>query len=78
MYAYAKYLDILGISCDSFDEKVNVKIGRGTGKQIENIYKIRKLCDEYSIKFKLNTVVCRYNFEEDMNEFVAKLAPFRW
>ena len=78
MDEYSKFLDILGISCDSFDEKVNIKIGRGTGKQIENIFKVRELCDEYNIKFKLNTVVCRYNYQEDMNEFVAKLAPFRW
>lgn len=75
---YSAYLDILGISCDSFDEKINIKIGRGNGKQIENIFKIRELCYKYNIKFKLNTVVCRYNFQEDMNESIARLAPFRW
>ena len=78
MEKYAKYLDILGISCDSFDEKVNVKIGRGTGKHIENIFKVRNMCYEHNIKFKLNTVVCRYNFMEDMNDFIERLQPFRW
>lgn len=78
MKKYAKYLDILGISCDSFDESTNVKIGRGTGKQVENVFKVRQLCDEYNVKFKLNTVVCSYNVDEDMNEPVARLAPFRW
>jgi radical S-adenosyl methionine domain-containing protein 2 len=28
--------------------------------------------------FKLNTVVCRLSFEEDMNKHVAALNPFRW
>ena len=28
---YGKYLDILAISCDSFDARVNKKIGRGAG-----------------------------------------------
>jgi radical S-adenosyl methionine domain-containing protein 2 len=78
MNRYSKYLDILGISCDSFDEKINIKIGRGKGKQIENIFKTRELCYKYNIKFKLNTVVCKYNYLEDMNEFVARLDPFRW
>jgi radical S-adenosyl methionine domain-containing protein 2 len=75
---YSAYLDILGISCDSFIESVNVKIGRGTGKHIDNIFKVRQLCYEYNIKFKLNTVVCKYNYMEDMNESIARLAPFRW
>ncbi|KAJ2987957.1 hypothetical protein HDV02_005873, partial [Globomyces sp. JEL0801] len=29
---YAKYIDIIAISCDSFDPKTNAKIGRGDGK----------------------------------------------
>jgi radical S-adenosyl methionine domain-containing protein 2 len=30
---YGTYLDILAISCDSFNEEVNEKIGRGAGKE---------------------------------------------
>ena len=75
---YAIYLDILGISCDSFIESVNIKIGRGTGKHVKNIFKVRQLCYDYNLKFKLNTVVCKYNFMEDMNESIARLEPFRW
>jgi len=74
----ADYIDILGISCDSFKEDVNVKIGRGDGKQIANIFRIRELCFKFNIKFKLNTVVCKYNYMEDMNEFIERLQPFRW
>ena len=51
MEKYSKYLDILGISCDSFDETVNVKIGRGTGKHIENIFKVS--LNEFKIKNKI-------------------------
>ena len=78
MKKYAHCLDILGISCDSFNEEVNVKIGRGNGKHIENIFKVRQLCYDYNIKFKLNTVVCKYNYSEEMNESIARLDPFRW
>jgi radical S-adenosyl methionine domain-containing protein 2 len=75
---FAPYLDILGISCDSFVEEINVKIGRGTGKHIENIFKVRELCHDYNIKFKLNTVVCKHNYMEDMNDYIKRLEPFRW
>ena len=75
---YAEYLDILGISCDSFDETINTQIGRGKGEHVKNIFKIRELCYEYNIKFKLNTVVCSYNHLEDMNESIARIDPFRW
>ncbi len=78
MKKYSAYLDVLGISCDSFEESINVKIGRGKGKHIDNIFKVRQLCYEYNIKFKLNTVVCKYNYMEDMNESIARLQPFRW
>ncbi|GES75049.1 radical S-adenosyl methionine domain-containing protein 2-like [Rhizophagus clarus] len=72
------YLDILAISCDSFDESVNKKIGRGTGKHVEKLSDISHWCREFGIKFKLNTVVNAYNKSEDMNENISKIAPFRW
>ena len=27
---YGKYVDVFGVSCDSFDKETNIKIGRGT------------------------------------------------
>ncbi len=26
----------------------------------------------------MNSVICRYNYQEDMNAHIAALAPFRW
>lgn len=75
---YGKYLDILAISCDSFNEATNIKIGRGNGNNVAELRNIQKWCVKYGIKFKLNTVVCRYNFREDMTALVAELKPFRW
>lgn len=75
---YADYLDILAISVDSFDEATNIKIGRGRGRHLEKLSKISDWCAEYGIKFKLNTVVCVHNWQEDMNQAITCLAPFRW
>ncbi|MBZ3885285.1 Radical S-adenosyl methionine domain-containing protein 2 [Sciurus carolinensis] len=77
---YGEYLDILAISCDSFDEEVNVLIGRGQGKKnhVENLQKLRKWCQDYRVAFKINSVINRFNVDEDMNEQIKALNPVRW
>lgn len=75
---YAKHLDILAISVDSFDEETNVKIGRGKGKHLDKLTDIRDWCNDYEVKFKINSVICVYNWKEDMVEPIARLHPFRW
>ncbi|KAF2262331.1 radical SAM enzyme [Lojkania enalia] len=81
---WGKYIDILAISCDSFHEQTNRKIGRadrGTKEPFDNVaqlFQIRDWCHEFDIKFKLNTVVCSLNWEEDMVDVVKSLNPFRW
>ncbi|XP_014739215.1 PREDICTED: radical S-adenosyl methionine domain-containing protein 2 [Sturnus vulgaris] len=77
---YGEYLDILAISCDSFDEDVNILIGRRQGKKnhVENLHKLRQWCREYAVAFKINSVINRFNVEEDMNEQIKALNPVRW
>lgn len=75
---HGRNIDILAVSCDSFDEPTNIEIGRGSGNQVIQLYRISEWCKKYGIKFKLNTVVCRFNVTEDMNSHVAALQPFRW
>ncbi len=75
---YGRHINILAVSCDSFDEQTNINIGRGSGSQVKKLFEIAGWCKKYDIKFKLNTVVCRLNYQEDMNEIVTQLQPFRW
>ena len=76
--AHAANLDILAISCDSFDEGTNIKIGRGNGTHIAQLYRVADWCREHGVMFKLNSVICRYNFDENMNEHITRLRPYRW
>eukprot|EP00553_Chaetoceros_curvisetus_P012564 CAMPEP_0204642538 /NCGR_PEP_ID=MMETSP0717-20131115/51738_1 /ASSEMBLY_ACC=CAM_ASM_000666 /TAXON_ID=230516 /ORGANISM="Chaetoceros curvisetus" /LENGTH=236 /DNA_ID=CAMNT_0051663313 /DNA_START=1214 /DNA_END=1924 /DNA_ORIENTATION=- len=81
MKLYGEYVDVLGVSIDSFNPEVNAKIGRGgdaNNKHLERVLKVREMCEEHSITFKMNTVVCNLNWEEDMTEYVKKLNPKRW
>ena len=72
MADYGYYLDIMAVSVDSFDKEVNDKIGRRSGKSgsshLESLSMVRDWCREYSVLFKVNTVVNKHNFQEDMNE----------
>ncbi|KAK7757350.1 hypothetical protein SLS62_000362 [Diatrype stigma] len=74
-----QWLDILAVSCDSFNPETNKKIGRGDdGGNVVRLFAIAEWCQQYGIKFKLNTVVNAHNWDEDMVANIEQLAPFRW
>ncbi|OBS20067.1 hypothetical protein FPOA_11788 [Fusarium poae] len=74
-----QWLDILAVSCDSFNPETNRKIGRGDdGGNVLRLFRIANWCKKYGIKFKLNTVVNVHNWDEDMAADIERLAPFRW
>jgi radical S-adenosyl methionine domain-containing protein 2 len=77
---YGKYLDILAISCDSFEPDTLKKIGRYEKKtdHIQQLKQIRRLCYKYNIIFKINTVVCSVNKDEIMVNEINSLKPKRW
>jgi radical S-adenosyl methionine domain-containing protein 2 len=75
---YGKYLDILGISCDSVDEEINVRIGRGKGNHLQFVRNAAKWCNQYEVKFKLNTVVNKFNCHTDMSALLNEIQPMRW
>ncbi|KAJ8398199.1 hypothetical protein AAFF_G00430430 [Aldrovandia affinis] len=77
---YGDYLDILAISCDSFDEDTNKLIGRTQGRKshLDNLYRVQSWCKDYKVAFKINSVINTFNVEEDMREYIAELSPVRW
>lgn len=83
MEKYGDFVDVLGVSIDSFCPATNAAIGRGEGDENKNqhvsrMLSVRDLCARHDIKFKLNTVVCNFNWCEDMNEQIRQLDPMRW
>ncbi|KAG7465832.1 hypothetical protein MATL_G00157950 [Megalops atlanticus] len=77
---YGEYLDILAISCDSFEEDTNKLIGRTQGRKshLDNLCKVRNWCREYKVAFKINSVINTFNVDEDMREHILQLCPVRW
>ena len=75
---FGQSVDVMRVSCDSFNEKTNELTGRGTGENVKQLFRVRDWCRELGIKFKLNTVVCKLNWQEDMVAIIHDLQPFRW
>jgi len=77
---YGEYLDILAISCDSFHENTNKRIGRHAPRKhhIDQLFCIRAWCNTYKVAFKINSVINTFNWREDMSDSILELAPCRW
>lgn len=75
---FSDFVDILGVSCDSFNEEINVQIGRGKGNHLKAVKNVATWCRKYKIQFKLNTVVNSFNVLEDVSSFINELSPARW
>ena len=75
---YGRYLNQIGISCDSLVNHTNTELGRGFGNHVqitERVFsRINKLNKYYDINIytKLNAVILRQNYLEDWNRFVIK------
>jgi radical S-adenosyl methionine domain-containing protein 2 len=74
-----QWLDILAVSCDSFNAETNKLIGRGVdGGNVMRFFQIAEWCRTFEIKSKFNTVVNIHNWDEDMAKQIQRVAPFRW
>jgi radical S-adenosyl methionine domain-containing protein 2 len=59
---YGKYLDMMAISCDSFDPEVNIQLGRranNVGNHIGCVFRVAEWWRVRGIKVKINSVINR-------------------
>ena len=80
MKKFGRYVDVLAISCDSFNEETLRKIGRYEKRtnHIAQLHKVRDWCMEHKITFKINSVICSANKHETMVDEITELQPARW
>ncbi|KAF8553083.1 radical SAM enzyme [Imleria badia] len=70
---YGKYLDMIAISCDSFDPETNLKQGRAeNGTSATHINTVSKVAQWAKERGSCN------NWEEDMNDQIQEIDPIRW
>lgn len=71
------YLDWVGVSIDSLSTETNKKIGRDSKNGLDYFELVKNIKDK-GFKIKINTVVNRFNEEEDMQDFIGHVNPLRW
>ncbi len=79
-------IDWIGLSIDASNDILHQRIGRGVIKDLNAGFsqhlklskKVWKLCEQFAIRMKLNTVICKENVDDDMTELVSELRPERW
>ncbi|WP_438002331.1 viperin family antiviral radical SAM protein [Sorangium sp. So ce185] len=74
----ASDLDWLGFSIDSAREEVQAALGRGSGDYVQKTLALVDEARRRGVRIKLNTVVTRLTWEEDMSELVRRVRPARW
>ena len=75
------HLDWTALSIDSVNRAASLRIGRATqsGPLGEDDYlKAVDILRANDVRVKVNTVVTRFNLEEDMNNFIIEARPERW
>lgn len=72
------YLDWIAISIDSLNTKTNIEMGRGNSNNQVDFVKIINLLKKYQYNFKINTVVSKQNYKEDLSQFIKSSKPNRW
>lgn len=77
-----KYLDWIGVSIDSLDDLSNKGIGRTIHRtnpiSKEHYFSLVNRIKLFGYKLKINTVVNRYNCNENFIDFIEFANPERW
>ena len=73
-----KHFDWVGVSIDSTSEDTEAALGRGRGQHVEHAKLVCGAIRAAGIRLKVNTVVTKLNFREDMRSLISELKPHRW
>ena len=75
-------LDWVAISIDSLNEQTNILTGRAiknkTTLKLHFFQDTINCIKENKIKLKINTVVSKYNYKENLSDFISYAIPDRW
>ena len=77
---YGSYIDWIGLSVDSNDSNKEKLLGRGFGRHVEDAIQAVRNIRRYAshIKIKLNTVITKLTWNDDMSSLLEEIKPDRW
>ena len=68
----------IGLSLDSSNELIQYQLGRGNGSYVQDIIKKCEMIKSAGIRLKINSVITKLNFNEDMGWLIDCINPDRW
>lgn len=71
-------IDWIGLSLDSGIEEVQKVLGRGDGTLVQDIINKSKMVKNAGIKLKINSVITRLNYAENISNVIEQIKPDRW
>ncbi|KAB0628445.1 radical SAM protein [Acinetobacter gandensis] len=79
----AQNFSSIGISVDSLNKDTNLMIGRSSKKKVfdyqETLLAINQMREiNPNLDFKINTVVNKLNFSENLSDFIQQVKPRKW
>ncbi|WP_420001785.1 viperin family antiviral radical SAM protein [Acinetobacter sp. LF10] len=79
----AQNFSSIGVSVDSLNEQTNLSIGRASKRNIFNPSNVLTAISQIkninpNIEIKINTVVSKLNFSEDLSTFIKQIEPTKW
>ena len=75
---YRTYIDWIGLSLDSGNEITQRMLGRGNGSYAKETIEKCKIIKKTQIKLKINSVITRWNVNEDISDVMGIICPNRW
>ena len=80
---YVEHIDMIGLSIDSINHDTIKETGRYLKKagyipSKHNWLELAKIIRESGIDLKINTVVNKLNYSEDMVDFISDMSPKKW
>ncbi len=77
-------LDLIGLSIDSLNNYIEVKLGRTLKLKSKNYSHVQlikqkiELIKEFEIAIKINSIVNPLNWDENLSDFIRFITPIRW
>lgn len=76
--ALSPFLDWIGVSIDSGNERTQQLLGRGKGDHVAMVTYLCEQIRDRGIRLKVNTTVTKLNYRDDLGALIAELNPSRW
>lgn len=75
---YGNFIDWIGLSLDSGKEYIQRSLFRRNGNYVQSIIDKSNIIKDAGIRLKINSVITRLNYRENLSNLIKEIEPDRW